>query len=49
VHTPYFLLARHMQHLLNGMGWLPLIDPADTDALEALIARVRTEVFDESE
>jgi len=49
VHTPYFLLARHMQHLLNGMGWLPLIDPADTGALEALIARVRTEVFDESE
>ena len=49
VHTPYFLLARHMQHLLNGMGWLTLIDPADTDALEALIARVRTEVFDESE
>ena len=49
VHKPYFLLARHMQQLLNGMGWLPLIDPADIGALEALIARIRTEVFNESE
>lgn len=47
VHQPYRLLCRHMQHLLNGLGWLPLVDPADDVALDDLISRIRTEVFHE--
>lgn len=47
VHHPYHLLCRHMQSLLNGMGWQPLVDPADDAALDDLISRIRTEVFHE--
>lgn len=44
VHRPYGLLARHIQFLLNGMGWQPL-SPLTDDALNALIARIRAEVL----
>lgn len=43
--APYHLMCRHMQTLLNGYGWRPLVDLADTQALEALIERIRAEVF----
>lgn len=47
VHDPYPLMFRHLQYLLNGFGWKPLFDPADHAALQALIQRIRKEVFDE--
>lgn len=40
------LLFRHLQALLNGMGWQPLVDLADEAATHALVARIRREVFD---
>lgn len=42
---PYRLMCRHMQALLNGYGWRPLADPADDQALDALIERITREVF----
>ncbi len=42
---PYRLMCRHMQVLLNGFGWQPLVDVSDDAALDALINRIRTEVF----
>ena len=45
VREPYRLMCRHIQHLLNGCGWKPLADPADTGALDRLIRRVSDEVF----
>jgi AcrR family transcriptional regulator len=42
---PYRLLFKHLQYLLNGYGWRPLFDPADDDAVDALIARVAGAVF----
>lgn len=47
IHQPYALLSRHMQHLLNGLAWQPLVEPANPAALDDLISRIRTEVFDE--
>ncbi len=47
VHDPYRLLMRHVQHLLNGYGWRPRFDPADDVALNALIQRIRLELFDD--
>lgn len=41
------LLARYMAHLLNGLGWQPLMDPADSGALRALYERIQHEVFDD--
>lgn len=43
---PYRLLMKHLHYLLNGYGWLPLFNPADDDALDALNARLCREVFD---
>jgi AcrR family transcriptional regulator len=43
---PYRLLMKHLHYLLNGYGWLPLFDPADDDALDALTTRLCREVFD---
>lgn len=40
------LLFRHLQALLNGMGWKPFMDPADETATAALVARIRHEIFD---
>lgn len=45
VAEPYRLLCRHLQALLNGLGWKPLADPADDAALEALIKKISNEVF----
>jgi AcrR family transcriptional regulator len=42
---PYRLLMKHLHFLLNGYGWLPLFDPADDDALDALNTRLCREVF----
>jgi AcrR family transcriptional regulator len=47
VREPYGLLMRHVQCLLNGYGWRPLGDPADSDALNELIRRISHEVFDD--
>lgn len=44
VHRPYGLLAKHIQFLLNGLGWQPL-SPLNDDALNALITRIRAEVL----
>ena len=47
VTQPYRLMCRHLQSLLNGQGWEPRVDPSDDAALDALIQRIFTEVFDE--
>ena len=48
VPDPYPLMCRHLQGLLDGFRWKPISQPADVGAFEALIERVRREVFDES-
>jgi AcrR family transcriptional regulator len=48
VHDPYPLMCRHLQGLLDGFRWKPISQPADAAAFDALIERVRREVFDES-
>ncbi|MDZ4081244.1 MULTISPECIES: TetR/AcrR family transcriptional regulator [Hydrocarboniphaga] len=45
VDNPYRLMCRHIQALLNGLEWKPYVDPADGQALDALIDRIRNEVF----
>ena len=45
---PYRLLCRHLQVMLNGYGWLPMANLDDAEALEALIQRIRSEVFGET-
>jgi AcrR family transcriptional regulator len=47
VPDPYRLMCRHFQSLLNGQGWEPYFDVSDDAALDALIQRIFTEVFDE--
>ncbi|MDB5970878.1 MAG: Transcriptional regulator, TetR family [Hydrocarboniphaga sp.] len=47
VPDPYRLMCRHLQSLLNGQGWQPYFDVSDDAALDALIQRIFTEVFDE--
>ncbi len=47
VHDAYRLMCRHLQALLNGLGWNPLLAPDDTRALDALIDRICREVFHE--
>lgn len=42
---PYRLLCRHVNVMLNGFGWKPLVDPHDEAALDSLIRRIQTEVF----
>lgn len=46
IREPYRKMLMHLQLLLNGMGWRPLSRPWDLEELDALIARVRREVFD---
>jgi AcrR family transcriptional regulator len=48
VHDPYPLMCRHLQGLLDGFRWKPISQSADAAAFDALIERVRREVFDES-
>lgn len=45
VTDAYRLMCRHVQTLLNGYGWRPLVDPNDDQALDRLIQRIKTEVF----
>jgi len=45
VREPYRLMCRHLQLLLNGYGWRPLVDPSDDQALDRLIERIKDEVF----
>ncbi|HRQ58272.1 MAG TPA: TetR/AcrR family transcriptional regulator [Azoarcus taiwanensis] len=40
------LLFRHLQTLLNGMGWQPLVELSDDGETAALVSRIRKEVFD---
>lgn len=47
VREPYRLMCRHAQVMLNGYGWRPLADTGDAPALDALIKRIRKEVFDD--
>ena len=47
VSDPYRLMCRHLQSLLNGQGWTPSFDVSDDAALDALIQKIFTEVFNE--
>lgn len=47
IGDPYRLMCRNLQALLNGLGWRPLMDLEDESALDALIDRIRKEVFDD--
>lgn len=47
VSDPARLMCSQMQTMLNGLGWQPLFDCADAPALDALIERIRNEVFDD--
>ena len=40
------LRFRHLQALLNGMGWQPQVDFADEQGTAELVARIRREVFE---
>lgn len=48
VREPYQLMCRHIQYLLNGLGWKPLIEVGHDAPLTALIDRVCKEVFNEA-
>ncbi len=45
IDAPTGLLHHHVQALLNGLGWQPLFDLEDIDALNALVQRVEREVI----
>lgn len=45
VNSPYRLMCQHLQCLMNGYGWQPLVDPGDMDALDRLVSRIKEEVF----
>ena len=47
IRDAYRLMCQHIQILLNGFGWKPLADPADTAATDKLIQRIKNEVFDD--
>jgi AcrR family transcriptional regulator len=47
VREPYRLLLRHIHHLLNGLDWKPLFDPADSAELDRRIGLLCREVFNE--
>jgi hypothetical protein len=39
---------KHLHFLLNGYGWLPLFNPADDTALDALNTRLCQQIFNSS-
>jgi AcrR family transcriptional regulator len=41
----YRLMCRHVQIMLNGLGWRPLSDPLDEAGTDRLIQRITNEVF----
>ncbi|HUP91750.1 MAG TPA: helix-turn-helix domain-containing protein [Solimonas sp.] len=45
IRDPYRLMLRHQQSLLNGLGWKPLFDAADDQALDRKIETLCSEVF----
>jgi len=45
IAKPESLLYLHVQILLNGMGWKPLLEPVDPDAIAARVAAIHREVF----
>lgn len=47
VQDPYRVMCRHIQHLLDGVGWKPLSSNHHKRSLEALIKRICKEVFDD--
>ena len=44
---PYRMMLQQVNALLNGLGWQPLVDPFDEQALRATIDRIRSELFPE--
>lgn len=47
LRDPYRLMCRHYQFQFNGLNWRPLLDATDDAALDALIQRIRNEVFND--
>lgn len=47
IERPRCLLFQQVHIHLNGMGWQPLMDPADDAAIAALVGRIRTEVMEQ--
>lgn len=47
VREPYGLLFKHLNHLLNGYGWRPLMTPVDDASVAAQIERLCRDIFDE--
>jgi AcrR family transcriptional regulator len=47
VPRPYHLLFKHLNHLLNGYGWRPMMTPVDDAGVGAQIARLCRDVFAE--
>lgn len=47
VREPYRVMLRHLHHLLNGLKWKPLFDPADAPALDRKIEQLSREVFND--
>lgn len=45
IRDAYRLMCQHIQIMLNGFGWKPLVDPADAPATDRLIQRIKKEVF----
>lgn len=45
LHDPYRLLLRHLNALLNGLGWQPFVDPFDDGVLEQQISVIHTTLF----
>ena len=45
VHDPYKVLLYHGAAHLNGLDWQPLLDPADSQALDALVSRICSTLF----
>ncbi len=45
MREPYRLMLRHVQNMLNGLGWLPYYDPSDDAALDLKIKQLCDEVF----
>lgn len=49
IREPYRRLLMHQQLLLNGMGWQPVHDAWDQQALNRLLARIHQELFPDRE
>lgn len=47
IREPYRLMCQHMQVMLNGFGWKPLINPADWIATDTKIEQLCAEIFND--